>query len=120
MHMKKFDLGALAEIDNGRLKSAFELALKRCEADCKDRPALGEARKLALHCELIPVADDSGDMEMCKVSFMITESLPRRRSKTYMMTATENGLMFNDLSPEDARQMTLDQAPTLKKVADAR
>lgn len=109
MGLEKFSLEALASMDNGRICAAFEHAMKRCESDCKDRPALKEARNVTLAVSLEPVAADNGELESVNLTFKIKDSVPKRCSKSYNMKAVPGGLLFNDLSPEDVRQGTLDQ-----------
>lgn len=110
MALEKFDLATLADMDGGRIRVAFEAALRRLEADCRDRPGVKSARKLALLVQLEPVADD-GQLDSVNVTFRITDTVPKRESKAYNMAAVPGGLLFNDSSPEDVHQMSLDMAP---------
>lgn len=110
MALEQFSLATLAEMDGGRIRTAFEQALKRLEADCKDRPGVKRARQLQLVVDMQPVADD-GELDSVNVTFRIKESIPKRESKAYNMQAVPGGLLFNDASPEDVRQMSLDMAP---------
>lgn len=109
MAIEKLKLSTLAQIDDGRIREAFEQALRRCEADCADRPALEEARRVVLTATLTPCLGDDATMESCDVQFQIVDQIPRRRSKVYNMKADESGLYFNELSPDDIRQLTLDE-----------
>jgi hypothetical protein len=109
--LEQFTLGTLAEMDGGRIKAAFEQALNRCRHDCEDRPSIAGARKITLTVTLEPVAADSGELESVDVSFALNEKLPNRASKTYNMEAVTGGLLFNELSPDEVRQRTLDMAP---------
>lgn len=108
--LEKFTLATIAEMDGGRIKTAFEQALKRIEADCKDRPGVKAARKLELVLTMTPIADD-GELDSVDVTFRIKDAVPKRESKSYNMQAVAGGLLFNDASPEDVRQMSLDMAP---------
>lgn len=111
----KFDLAALKDLDDGRVAAGFDQALQRCVADCKDRPNLKDARTINLKVTIVPVAgDDAGEMESCDVQFKITDAIPKRSSKVYNAKSTRNGLVYNDLSPDEVNQMTLDQAPSLR------
>lgn len=110
MALEQFSLATLAEMDGGRIRAAFEQALKRLEADCKDRPGVKRSRQLQLIVDMEPVADD-GELDSVNVTFRIKESIPKRESKPYNMQAVPGGLLFNDASPEDVRQMSLDMAP---------
>ena len=110
MALEKFSLATLAEMDGGRIRAAFEQALQRLEADCKDRPGVKRARQLQLVVELAPIADE-GELDSVNVTFRIKESIPKRESKAYNMQAVPGGLLFNDASPEDVRQKTFDMTP---------
>lgn len=108
MALEKFDIAALATIDEGRIAEAFAQALKRCEADCKDRPLLSKDRKVRLEAKLLPIADEGGNLREVLVQFEVKDEQPLRSSKVYHMSAGRGGLFFNELSPEDSRQLTLD------------
>lgn len=108
MALEKFDLATLLTIDEGRIKESFEQALRRSEADCRDRPLLGKARTVTIQAELVPVADDQGVLRECLVQFSIKDAQPLRSSKVYHMSAGRAGLFWNEMSPDDARQLTLD------------
>lgn len=110
MALEKFTLKTLAEMDGGRILEAFEQALNRCRYDCEDRPAVKGARKITLVVSMEPIADDSGDLGSVDVSFDLNDKLPKRGSKTYNMQAVTGGLLFNELSPDEVKQKTLDMA----------
>lgn len=109
---------SLSEIDNGRLREAFDQALRRAHADCKDRPSVKGARKISLQLSISPVVDvDTGDLDSCDVGFKIKEAVPERGTRAYNMVSDSEGLVFNDLARTNARQQTLDDAPAPRKVA---
>lgn len=110
MALEKFTLATILEMDGGRIKTAFEQALKRMELDCKDRPGVKAARKLELVLQMTPIADN-GELDSVDVTFRIKDSVPKRESKSYNMQSVAGGLLFNDASPDDVRQMSLDMAP---------
>lgn len=110
MALAKFDLVTVAEMDGGRIRSGWERLLKRLEDDCKDRPGMKAARKLVLTLFMEPVADGQ-DLESVNVSFDLKDTLPALESKNYNMQSVAGGLLFNDASPEEVRQRTLDMAP---------
>jgi hypothetical protein len=118
MAVERFELSALSTIDGGRINAAFQQALARCEADCRDRPGTGKPRKIALVVTMTPLCDDSADLESVNVHFQITDTIPKRESKVYNMKADRKGLLFNELAPEDVRQTTIDE-PQPRKVKDA-
>lgn len=111
MALEKFTLGSLAEIDNGRIREAFEQAMRRCQFDCEDRPGVDTPRKLNLTMTMVPVQTEDGRLISCNVQFQIKDNLPERKSRAFNMKVDHDGLLFNELSPGNARQMTLDGAP---------
>lgn len=110
MALEKFSLSALAAMDGGRLQVAFQQALDRLRYDCEDRPSIKGARKVNLCVSLTPVATDSGELESVDVDIDIAERMPKRSSKSFNMQAVAGGLVFNELSPDEVRQKTLDMA----------
>jgi hypothetical protein len=118
MALEKLTLSKLADIDGGRIRVAFEQALHRLEADCKDRPSVETARKIALTATLIPIANEDGELESVNITFQVFDDVPKRTSKTYNAKSTAAGLFFNELSKEDIRQSTLEYPAAPKAVAD--
>lgn len=117
--MLALSLETLAKIDNGRIREAFELELQHCYADCADRPALEEARKVTITASLVPVPDDRGTLDTVRVRFQVQSTQPKRTSKHYEMRAQGGALLWNELSPDAVKQMTIDQAPGMKAVPNA-
>lgn len=111
MALEHLKLSSLHLLDEGRVERAFALALQRALADCEDRPALPEKRVVALRLNLTPVASPEGRLETCEVEFEVVDAQPKRRSRPYSMRATPTGLFWNELSPDDVRQRTLDEQP---------
>jgi hypothetical protein len=106
--LEKLSLDAICRIDAGRVAVAFEQALRRAEEDCRDRPGVSAARKVSMTVVIEPKATEEGDLSSVDVNCEIKESIPTRKSQTYNMAATPGGLFFNELSPEDINQRTLD------------
>ena len=118
MALEKLDLGSLERLDQGRIAVAFEHALRRAEMDCKDRPGVKAARTVVLVARIMPLQDvDTGQLDTCNVDFQVHESIPKRRSRTYSMRASPGGLVFNELSPDNIKQGTLDEPIAPKAVA---
>lgn len=118
MAVKKFGIDQLALIDGGRIKEAWEREMKRMREDCQDRPALNKPRQVHIVTSLVPVCGEDGTLESVKVAFDIDHKMPKRQSQVYDMKAVPGGLVFNELSPEDVRQGTLDEIQ-FKEVSDA-
>lgn len=118
MALERLKMQTLVEIDNGRIREAFEQALRRLETDCRDRPSVEAARKLTLTATLVPIANEDGELESVNITFQVSDDVPKRTSKTYNAKSTAAGLFFNELSREDIRQSTLDELGRPKAVAD--
>lgn len=117
MALQKFNFAALAEIDGGRLRAKFDQLLERIRLDCVDRAALKKARSVKLQVNLTPIADNQGNLTGIDVSFDVEPHEPKSQSPTYNMIPQRGGIAFNELSPDDARQGTLDEARKPKAVA---
>lgn len=115
MALEKFEFKKISTMDGGRIRECFEQALKRCQMDCDDRPGVEEPRKIVMTMVMTPVMSESGALDSCNIAFTIKDSLPDRKSKTYNMTAAANGqsLLFNEVSPDDAAQLTVDEKAPL-------
>lgn len=106
--LEKFQLEALADIDGGRINVAFAQALARVIADCDDRPGDDKARTVTLTLEVKPVLDASGVCDDAKVQVIISDSIPKRKSKIFdmAMQKTKSGmqLLYRPDSLEDVEQ----------------
>lgn len=109
MALEKFKLASLVTMDEGRLREAWEQALRRAYLDCEDRPGTDKARKVQLVATLTPIQDPAGGMDSCNVSFEVQDTLPKRCSPIYNMLAGRGGLFYNELSKDDVHQMSLDE-----------
>lgn len=107
MATERFTLTSLASMDQGRIALAFEAALSRCNEDCKDRPGVKAARKVTITATLQPNMEGD-DLDSVNVTFHISDNVPKRASKAYNMAAGRDGLVFNDVAPDNAKQGTLD------------
>lgn len=110
MGLEKLTLASLDVIDGGRLREAFEAALKVARLDCYDRPRLDSARKVLLSISLTPVARQDGTLSSIEVQFEVDNKTPKKVSPSFDMLPEQGGLFFNEMSPDDVRQGTLDQA----------
>lgn len=111
MALQTFNTAALAEFDGGRLAKALEREVKRAIEDCKDRPGDERARKVLLQFDFIPATDDTGDFDACTFAFQCAAKLPPAQSRAYSFGVKKTGqLYFNDLSLDEAAQMTIDES----------
>jgi len=107
--VEKFQLKSLAEIDGGRIAIAFEQALKRVIQDCEDRPGDKKERTVNLSLTVKPVLDADGFLDDCDVQLLVSDSVPKRKSKVYKMAVRKGGhLVYNPESLGSVSQQTLD------------
>ena len=107
--LEKFDLAALAKIDGGRVAIAFEQALKRCAADCDDRPGEKKARTVTLSLAVEPRIDQDGMCEDVNITATVADSVPKRKSKAYNMSLRKGGnLAYHPESPDNHAQEVFD------------
>lgn len=117
MARRELKLEELMHVDGGRIAVAFNQALARLAADCEDRPGDNKPRIVNLQCALIPVLDAQGQYEEAKTQFVISDSIPKRKSKIISLQPTRktkggkqtNSFAFNDLSEDDVHQKTIDE-----------
>ena len=112
MALSVFTLADLATLDDRRVAAAWIDEINRAVRDCRDRPTEKAVRRVTLTAEIKPgFIDDTGDCEEVKIEFTFKNALPARRTREYAMMPTKNGgLLYNALSPNNARQMTIDEA----------
>lgn len=110
MALHEFSLEALAKLDDGRVLEAWNQALKRAVADCHDRPANDAPRVVKLEMGIVPIIDDLGNLDTVRAAFVVTDAIPKRKSRIYeMLPRGKQMLAFNDLSDDNAHQRTLDE-----------
>jgi hypothetical protein len=104
---EKMTLETLIAMDGGRIAQVFNREVERLTSDCEDRPALKKARKLTLTLTLLPVPTDEGDLDSVFFNVALDVKAPKKESKVYSAAATKDGLFYNELAPENARQQTI-------------
>lgn len=110
MAVHELVLDTLHKLDDGRVSEAWRQAVRRAVTDCEDRPGVGDARKITLTLELVPVCDEQKDLLSIHGSFQVADTLPKRKSRVYDFAPRNDGkLAFNDMSDDNAAQSTLDQ-----------
>ena len=111
MAYERIELGTLLELDGGRIAEAFRQALRRCEHDLQDRPAVKAARTVTLKLTLSPIAGEAGQLESVDCDFVVEDKQPRRKSRTYALRADKDGALFASVyAPEHPGQRTIDDA----------
>lgn len=119
----QLSLANIGQIDLGKIQAAFDVEVRRCLGDCEDRPADRTPRVVSLNLSITPVGDGAA-CELAEAEFTMTSKVPPRRSKPYQVSIrkTARGVVgvFNDESPEDARQGTLDELNSEMDAANAK
>lgn len=105
MAVEVFDLASILKIDGGRIREAWEQALKRAREDCYDRPGLKKPREV----HLVALLEPDPESDTVNVSFKVKDQLPPRHSASYNMKQGRGGLLYNEVSPDDVHQRTLDE-----------
>ena len=118
--LKHFDFKALTEIDDERIATTINHALQRAYEDLADRPRVEKDRTITLTSSLSPRADDAGRLDDVDGGLKVVEKVPARTTKTYRMTAKNGALFFNEDSPDNPDQQTLDMPasgiPSIRRV----
>lgn len=109
--LEEFGLDLLGKMDGGRLRITLEDAIRLMHEDCRDRPGLKKPRKIVLQISMDPI-QDGNELESVNVDFSVKATPPGRTSRIYNMRSDKKrGLLFNDASPDAARQGTMDVLP---------
>lgn len=99
----------LHQMEHGRVGAAIDLALKRIEADCRDRPGDDRARVLTVEIRVKPIADTVDREVVCdglKATVLVKSKAPAQESREVIMGLDpRRGIVF---SPDvlDCRQAT--------------
>lgn len=110
MALEKLTLGKVENMDNGKIGAMFRQHLQKCVEDINDRPGDQTGRTVSFKMTLTPTGA-SGIVDDVKVGFSITSSVPANKTRDYSMLPDGKGqLIFNDVSRENVRQKTLDDA----------
>lgn len=107
--LEKFSLKSLSTIDGERIAIAFEQALRRVVQDCEDRPGEKKERTVSLTLAVKPRLDAEGLCDDCNIQILVSDSVPKRKSKVYNMAVRKGGhLVYNDESLDNVAQDTMD------------
>ena len=101
----------LADFDDGRVAVAFKRLLERIAYDLDDRPALAKERTVTLKVRFTPVPNETGGLGDVKMEVECGASVPSMRTReiTGRRKEGEPSFRFNDLSPDNPAQRTIDQ-----------
>lgn len=101
-------LADLVEAEGGAVRMWFDGALKVVMDDLLDRPALKKDREITVKLVFQPVADQSGALAYAVHRVTIGSKVPGHATRAIAGRADKDGLVWDDLSPKDPTQMTLD------------
>jgi len=109
MPQMQLTLDTLKDFDFGKAAIAWQKAMAAVVRDCLDRPGETATREVTLKTQVVPVAEQDGDVVDASIEFVIQTKLPPRKTAARPMLASRNGqLFFSELSPDDPRQRTID------------
>lgn len=110
--VRNLSLTTITEMDDGRMRAAMDMAITQCLDDIEDRGHDEKPRTVTLKMTLTPEVDGGKNPEGVAIDFDIESKMPPRRSKTYRAELKRNArgtqALFNDVSPDDPKQATLD------------
>jgi hypothetical protein len=117
MFLKITKLSELLKLQRGLGEAVCRREIVRIMADLNEGPDLDKARVLTFKIEFLPVCDRMANLSEVKVHFSATSKLVTQQSRDLSMRVTDDGqtLLFNDESPDDVQQMSLDQEEETKK-----
>lgn len=107
---RKIEAKDIATLDDGKVGLAIDKELRAVVDDCMDRPGLVKPRAVTIKLAVVPQIGEDGVCEAVVVDAVVHHSKPPRQSRPMQMAVRGNGdLIFNDASPDDVRQSTLDE-----------
>lgn len=107
---KKLDsIVALLKINRGVGAVMGRQELDRVMRDLEERPTLKNGRTLTMTFTFTPLADPKGILEEVKLSIEANSRTPKMKTRDYSMEMEDGALIFNEESPEDVKQGTLDE-----------
>lgn len=101
-------LADLAEAEGGAVRLWFDQALEVVMADLIDRPALNKDRELNIKLLFRPVADQSGALGYTVHKVSVGSKVPGHATRAIAGRPDQGGVVWDDLSPKDPAQMTID------------
>jgi hypothetical protein len=101
----------LKDLDGGMLNIAANDSFANAVKDCQYRTNVTKAREVTIKIFITPkVVDKTGSLEQVEISYGLDEKFPPRRSGKTTAGVKHNGsLYFNELSPGNPDQRTIDE-----------
>jgi len=111
MALREFNADAMPALDNGTIAAAMNAHLKRCAADCMDRPGEKKARTVTLQFAVRPVMKPDGTCDKVDTQFQLKSKLPDHVSPVYSMGLRQRGqdaiLVVDEMALENVDQSTM-------------
>lgn len=111
MALKQLNFAGLQELDAGMLAAAVNEAMANAVQDMKNRIIVTGNRQITIDIFLKPVAvDRAGTLEQVKITYGLKEKWPVRKSAETVCGVKHSGMLyFNELSPNNPDQRTIDE-----------
>lgn len=105
------DVGA---IENGMVAVLWRKSLESAFNDIAARPGVESVRQVVLVMRMVPETDSRGELIAIRTEFEVDPKLPKSRTRVYSMVPMGDrgelrALQYNEASPDDPKQMTLDE-----------
>ena len=108
---QNLDMDTIGKLDEGRVAVAVNNALAQIAHDLNRRPGVDKARKLTLTLTMKPQIDSDGLLGSVDIGKTIKATLPDTQGHITNAKVNASGeLVWNDASPDDIKQSTLDEA----------
>ncbi len=101
-------LADLATVHGGAVARRFDQLFRDALADLMDRPGVGKVWEVNVALKITPVTGQEGALQGTKHDIVVSAKGPKYAVQAVMGRPTEKGLVYDDLSPKDHDQMTLD------------
>jgi hypothetical protein len=102
LDLQRFTIESLTEIDDGKIRVAFNGAVLACGRDCVDRYRDAKPRKVTLKAEFTPVIREDGSFSHVKTQLFLEVALPARRTNELHMQADADGVFYDADNVKDS------------------
>lgn len=110
MALEQLTTKNLHKLDDGVVAAMLDTLLAQAAEDCRKRAGTKKSRSVTLKLELTPQLDDAGNVEGINLEVAFDIKVPSRRTRTLNLGIRNGGILtFNPLSPDNAKQKTLDE-----------
>ena len=100
----------LAELDDGRVGIAVNQFIKQICQDMHARPGESAVRKLKIELGFRPFESQDGMLDGSDMTIDVSTNLPKKKMRATALVTNANGVfMHNTVSPDDAKQATIDE-----------